>query len=51
MHGPAGPAGGRLGPHGVVFTAVMMFVIGLFQFFGGIGAIVQDDVYVLGEDA
>jgi hypothetical protein len=35
---------------GVVFAAVMMFVIGLFQFFGGIGAIVQDDVYVIGGD-
>lgn len=35
---------------GVVFAAVMMVVIGLFQFFGGLAAIVEDDLYVLGRD-
>ena len=35
---------------GVVFAAVMMVVIGLFQFFGGLGAIVQDDFYVIGSE-
>lgn len=31
---------------GVVFAAVMLVVIGLFQFFAGLAAIVEDDFYV-----
>ena len=32
---------------GVVFGAVMMVIIGLFQFFAGLAAVVDDDVYVV----
>ena len=32
---------------GVVFGAVMMVIIGLFQFFAGLAAVVDDDFYVV----
>ena len=35
---------------GVVFAAVMMVVIGLFQFFAGLAAIVDDDFYVVARE-
>ncbi|MGD9572547.1 MAG: hypothetical protein AB7V62_11710 [Thermoleophilia bacterium] len=35
---------------GVVFAAVMLVVIGLFQFFGGLAAIANGDFFVVGEE-
>jgi hypothetical protein len=35
---------------GVVFAAVMMVVIGLFQFLAGMAAVLEDDFYVVDAD-
>lgn len=35
---------------GVVFAAVMMVVVGMFQFFAGLAAIVDDQFYVVAGD-